>query len=36
MSNQGVLGIVIAGLGLLVTIVAEGINEEASSQTNEK
>jgi hypothetical protein len=36
MSNQGILGIVIAGLGLLVTIVAEGTNEEKPNQTNVK
>jgi hypothetical protein len=36
MSNQGVLGIVIAGLGLLVTTVAEGTNEERPNQTNVK
>ena len=36
MSNQGMLGLVITGLGLLVTIVAEGSNEAYPSQTGKK
>ena len=36
MSNQGILGLVITGLGLLVTIVAEGGNEASPSQTGKK
>lgn len=36
MSNQGMLGLVITGLGLLVTIVAEGSNEGAPRQTGKR
>ena len=36
MSNQGMLGLVITGLGLLVTIVAESSNEASPSQTGKK
>jgi hypothetical protein len=36
MSDKGILGLVIAGLGLLVTLVSEGITESVSSDLNVK